>query len=56
MNTAQTICGVLADDHQVVRHGIQQFLTSAGITVIGKAENGEQALRTTSSSDQALRQ
>ena len=36
---------VLADDHQVVRHGIKQFLTQAGIEVVAEAENGAQALQ-----------
>ena len=36
---------VLADDHQVVRHGIKQFLTAAGIEVMAEAENGAQALQ-----------
>ena len=36
---------VLADDHQVVRHGIKQFLTSAGIEVVAEAEDGAQALQ-----------
>ncbi|KAB2903130.1 MAG: response regulator transcription factor [Anaerolineae bacterium] len=35
---------ILADDHLVVRHGIQQILVKAGIEVIAEAENGEQAL------------
>ncbi len=45
MATQQSIRVVLADDHQVVRHGIQRFLASAGIDVVAEAENGEQALR-----------
>jgi DNA-binding NarL/FixJ family response regulator len=45
MTTNESIRVVLADDHQVVRHGIQQFLASAGIDVIAEAENGEQALQ-----------
>jgi DNA-binding NarL/FixJ family response regulator len=35
----------LADDHQVVRHGIQQFLSAAGIVVVAEAEDGTQALK-----------
>lgn len=35
---------VLADDHQVVRFGIKQFLVANGINVIAEAENGQQAL------------
>lgn len=42
---SQPIRVILADDHQVVRHGIQQILVKAGIEVIAEAENGEQALR-----------
>ena len=41
----QPIRVILADDHLVVRHGIQQILVKAGIEVIAEAENGEQALR-----------
>jgi two-component system nitrate/nitrite response regulator NarL len=45
MGTRQSIRVVLADDHQVVRHGIQQFLASANIDVVAEAENGAQALQ-----------
>lgn len=45
MTTDRPIRVVLADDHQVVRHGIQQFLAAANIDVVAEAENGEQALR-----------
>lgn len=45
MDTQDSIRVVLADDHQVVRHGIQQFLASAGIDVVAEAENGAQALQ-----------
>ena len=45
MTTDQPIHVVLADDHQVVRHGIRQFLSAAGIDVVAEAEDGEQALR-----------
>ncbi len=42
----QRIRVVLADDHQVVRRGIRDFLTDSGeIEVIGEAEDGDQALR-----------
>lgn len=40
----QTIRVILADDHQVVRHGIKGFLEEAGIEVVAEAENGEQAV------------
>lgn len=36
---------VLADDHQIVRHGIQQMLSKAGIDVVAEAENGARALQ-----------
>src|SRR5687767_11825348 len=37
---------ILADDHQVVRRGIRDFLTESGkIFVIAEADNGEQAMR-----------
>jgi DNA-binding NarL/FixJ family response regulator len=45
MNADQPIRVVLADDHQVVRHGIKLFLSAAGIDVVADAEDGEQALR-----------
>ena len=45
MNSHPPIRVILADDHQVVRHGIRQFLTSAGIEVIAEATDGEQAIR-----------
>ncbi|MBZ0309178.1 MAG: response regulator transcription factor [Anaerolineae bacterium] len=35
---------ILADDHHVVRHGIQQILTKADIEVVATADNGERAL------------
>jgi DNA-binding NarL/FixJ family response regulator len=41
---AQPIRVVLADDHQVVRHGIRGFLVESGdIEVIAEAEDGKQA-------------
>lgn len=45
MTPKQPIRVILADDHQVVRHGIKQFLTTAGIDVMAEAEDGAQALR-----------
>jgi len=45
MTADQPIRVVLADDHQVVRHGIKQFLSAAGIEIVAEAENGEQALQ-----------
>jgi len=44
MAAEQPIRVILADDHQVVRHGIHQFLTSAGIEVLAEASDGAQAL------------
>ncbi len=41
----QPIRVLLADDHQVVRRGIREFLLEAGIEVVAEAEDGEQALR-----------
>lgn len=41
----QPIRILLADDHQVVRRGIREFLSEAGIEVVAEAEDGEQALR-----------
>jgi len=36
---------ILADDHQVVRRGIRDFLVESGeIEVVGEAEDGEQAI------------
>jgi DNA-binding NarL/FixJ family response regulator len=45
MTSDSPIRVVLADDHQVVRHGIKQFLTAAGIEVMAEAEDGAQALQ-----------
>jgi DNA-binding NarL/FixJ family response regulator len=45
MTSDSPIHVVLADDHQVVRHGIKQFLTEAGIEVMAEAEDGAQALQ-----------
>lgn len=41
----QPIRVILADDHLVVRQGIQQILVRAGIEVVAEAGNGEQALQ-----------
>lgn len=41
----QPIRVLLADDHQVVRRGIREFLLEAGMEVIAEAEDGERALR-----------
>ncbi len=44
--STKTIRVLLADDHVVVRKGIQEFLTEAGdIEVIGEASDGEEAIR-----------
>ena len=40
----QTVRVILADDHEVVRHGIRQFLIASGIEVIGEAADGLKAL------------
>ncbi len=45
MHTNLPIRVILADDHQVVRHGIKLFLSAADIDVVAEAEDGEQALR-----------
>jgi len=45
MESEQPIRVILADDHQVVRHGIRQFLVAAGIEVIAEAEDGAQAFQ-----------
>src|SRR3972149_12094467 len=45
MSNPRPIRVILADDHQVVRHGIRQFLVAAGIEVIAEAEDGEQAIQ-----------
>src|SRR5437773_5507398 len=37
---------ILADDHQVVRRGIRDFLTESGeIEVVAEADNGDEAVR-----------
>lgn len=45
MTIEEPIRVVLADDHQVVRHGIKLFLSAGGITVVAEAEDGAQALQ-----------
>lgn len=45
MAPEQPIRVILADDHQVVRHGIHQFLATAGISVLAEASDGAQALQ-----------
>ena len=35
---------VIADDHALIRQGITQILTSAGLTVVAEAENGLEAV------------
>lgn len=44
MTEKPSIRVVLADDHQVVRHGIRQMLVKADIDVVAEANNGDQAL------------
>ncbi|MGB3411753.1 MAG: response regulator transcription factor [Microthrixaceae bacterium] len=36
---------VLADDHQILRDGIRRGLENAGETVVGEANNGEEAVK-----------
>ena len=46
MRMADAIRVILADDHQMVRQGIRQFLAEAqGIEVVAEASNGVEALR-----------
>jgi DNA-binding NarL/FixJ family response regulator len=35
---------LLADDHQILRDGVRRGLESAGATVVGEADNGEEAV------------
>ncbi|MCP4435198.1 MAG: response regulator transcription factor [Actinomycetia bacterium] len=35
---------LLADDHQILRDGVRRGLESAGATVVGEADNGEEAI------------
>jgi len=44
MDEGKPIRVVLADDHQVVRKGIRDFLLAGGIAVVAEAQSGEQAL------------
>ena len=41
----QRIRVLLADDHQVVRRGIRDFLIEGGFEIVAEAENGDEALR-----------
>ena len=45
MMDQQTVRVLLADDHQIVRRGIKDFLVEAGFNVIAEAEDGDEALR-----------
>jgi len=45
MSNHEPIRVVLADDHQVVRHGIRQLLIESGIEVVAEAQDGEEAIR-----------
>ena len=45
MGDPQPIRVVLADDHQVVRQGIRDFLAANGIEVVAEADNGEEAFQ-----------
>ena len=42
-----TINILVADDHEVVRAGLSRLLEDSGITIVGEAENGEQAVEQT---------
>lgn len=45
MNGTQSIRVVIVDDHPLVRSGLAVFLSSkSGIVLVGKAENGEEAI------------
>ena len=39
-----TQTAVIADDHALIRQGINQILTSAGLTVVAEAQNGLEAV------------
>lgn len=41
----QRVTVLLADDHQVVRRGIKDFLVEGGFTIVAEAEDGDEALR-----------
>lgn len=49
-----TQTAVIADDHALIRLGIAQILTSAGLTVVGEAENGLEAVAQVRSHQPAL--
>jgi len=36
---------LLADDHVVVRQGLRMLLEQAGLTVVGEASDGDEAVR-----------
>lgn len=44
MNQPHPIRVLLADDHQVVRRGIRDFLIEGGLEVVAEAEDGREAL------------
>ncbi len=44
MNQPQPIRVLLADDHQVVRRGIRDFLVEGGLEVVAEVEDGREAL------------
>jgi DNA-binding NarL/FixJ family response regulator len=46
-NPGSPIRLVLADDHPVVRIGLQNMLTAQGIDVVGEAEDGDEAITQT---------
>jgi len=39
-----TQTAVIADDHALIRQGTSQNLTSVGLTIVGEAENGLEAV------------
>ncbi len=49
-----TQTAVIADDHALIRQGITQILTSVGLTVVGQAENGLEAVAQVRSHQPAL--
>lgn len=42
---------LLADDHRILRDGVRRGLESAGATVVGEADNGEEAVSLTAETD-----
>jgi DNA-binding NarL/FixJ family response regulator len=44
---AMAITVLVADDHEVVRTGLARLLEDSDITIVGEAENGEQAVEQT---------